>query len=183
MKERRSTSRGFCLPATFRPQGLATLSTVSSLRTRAGFVSRRQRSWDSPFGAFPSQEASATFPKRIDPPAVSPRGDAPTRGRDQPARPRLLGLDPPESPSRPDTFLAYRPPDAPLGFSLPGPTGEDLAAGFRPGSSHALSRAETRSTRPAPQSINRPPLGPARQTPKAPIGRDNPLRVLAPVRS
>lgn len=43
-----------CQPATFRPQGLVTLSTVYSLRTRAGFVSRRQRSWGSlPFEAFP----------------------------------------------------------------------------------------------------------------------------------
>jgi len=61
IRERRSTSHGLCLPATFRPQGLVTLSTASSLRTRAGFVSRRQRSWDSPFEAFPSREASARF--------------------------------------------------------------------------------------------------------------------------
>ncbi len=35
--------------ATFRPQGLATLSTVSSLGALVGSVSRRQRSWASPF--------------------------------------------------------------------------------------------------------------------------------------
>jgi hypothetical protein len=45
--------QGFPCPAQFRPQGLVTLSTAYSLRTRAGFVSHRQRSWDSPFGAFP----------------------------------------------------------------------------------------------------------------------------------
>jgi hypothetical protein len=56
LKDRRSTHRGFYLPATFRPQGLATLSTVFSLRTRAGLVSYRQRSWDSPFGAFSSRK-------------------------------------------------------------------------------------------------------------------------------
>jgi hypothetical protein len=37
--------------ATFRPQGLATLSTVFSLGALVGSVSRRQRSWASPFEA------------------------------------------------------------------------------------------------------------------------------------
>jgi hypothetical protein len=49
-------------PATFRPQGLATLSTAYSLRARAGFVSHRRRSWDSPYGAFPSRKVSGTLP-------------------------------------------------------------------------------------------------------------------------
>jgi hypothetical protein len=35
---------------------------VYSRRARAGFVSHRRRSWDSPFGAFPSQKVSAAFP-------------------------------------------------------------------------------------------------------------------------
>jgi hypothetical protein len=57
--DRRSTSRGLCLPATFRLQGLVTLLAVSSLRSLAGFVSHRRRSWDSPFGAFSSRKVSA----------------------------------------------------------------------------------------------------------------------------
>lgn len=61
-EERRSTSRGNSHPATFRPQGLDTLSTVCSLRSRAGFVSCRRRSWDSPFEAFPSAEGIRPFP-------------------------------------------------------------------------------------------------------------------------
>jgi hypothetical protein len=61
IRDRRSTLRGRYLPATFRPQGLITLSTVSSLRTRASLVSCRQRSWDSPFGAFPSRKVFARF--------------------------------------------------------------------------------------------------------------------------
>jgi hypothetical protein len=56
IRRRRSTCCGFCLPATFRPQGFLTLSTVSALRCRAGFVSRRRRSWDFPFGAFSSRK-------------------------------------------------------------------------------------------------------------------------------
>jgi hypothetical protein len=137
-KERRSTSRGLCLPATFRPQGLTTLSTVSSLRTRAGFVSRRQRSWDSPFGAFPSRKASAMFPTPIDPHAVPPHGDTLTQSQVQPVQPRLLGLLPSESPLQSGTCLARRLPDAPLGFSLSGHSSESLAVGFRPNSSHVL---------------------------------------------
>jgi hypothetical protein len=50
---RRSTYRRRSVPASFRPQGLNTLSTAYSLRIPAGPVSCRQRSWDSPFGAFP----------------------------------------------------------------------------------------------------------------------------------
>jgi hypothetical protein len=61
LRDRRSTLRGLASPATFRPQGLVTLSTVFSLRTRAGLVSCRQRSWDSPFEAFPSQKVPVRF--------------------------------------------------------------------------------------------------------------------------
>ena len=41
---------------------MATLLTVYSLRSRAGFVSHRQRSWDSPFGAFSSRKVSGVLP-------------------------------------------------------------------------------------------------------------------------
>jgi hypothetical protein len=62
LRNRRSASHGLCLPATFRLQGLATLLTAYSLRYRAGFLSHRQRSWDSPFGAFSSRKVSRPFP-------------------------------------------------------------------------------------------------------------------------
>ena len=62
-RDRRSTSRGLAAPATFRPQGLATLSAAYSLRARAGSVSHRRRSWDSPFGAFPSRKVSSVSPR------------------------------------------------------------------------------------------------------------------------
>ena len=61
MRIRRSTHRGRCLPASFRPQGLVTLSTVFALRIPVGFISHRQRSWDSPFGAFPPHKVSGRF--------------------------------------------------------------------------------------------------------------------------
>jgi hypothetical protein len=50
-----------CQPATFRLQGLITLLTACSRRDRAGLFSYQQRSWDSPFGAFPSHEVPAAF--------------------------------------------------------------------------------------------------------------------------
>jgi hypothetical protein len=61
LKDSRSTGRGPSLPATFRLQGLATLLTVFALESRAGSVSHRQRSWDSPFGGFLSQKVVAVF--------------------------------------------------------------------------------------------------------------------------
>jgi hypothetical protein len=129
MKDRRSTVRGFCLPATFRPQGLITLSAVSSLRSRAGFVSRQQRSWDSPFEAFSSRKVSGRY--RPEAPTYRfsrllsrRRSVGPVHG------PRFLGFDPCRSPSRPNVCLARQPPDAPLGFALPGPANERLDQDF-----------------------------------------------------
>jgi hypothetical protein len=58
----RSTRRGFCLPAGVRPQGLTTLSTGYALESRAGFISHRRRSWDSPFEAFSFGKVPPAFP-------------------------------------------------------------------------------------------------------------------------
>jgi len=68
-------------PSSVRLQGLVTLLTAYSLRARAGSFSHRQRSWDSPFGAFASRKVPATFPQQMHPPAVSPIGapDPPKR--------------------------------------------------------------------------------------------------------
>jgi hypothetical protein len=54
--------RAQAVPASFRLQGLVTLLAAYSRRARAGFVSHRRRSWDSPFGAFSSRKVSAAFP-------------------------------------------------------------------------------------------------------------------------
>jgi hypothetical protein len=55
-------SRAVPASATVRLQGLVTLWAVYALRARAGFVSHRRRSWDSPYGAFSSREVSRSFP-------------------------------------------------------------------------------------------------------------------------
>jgi hypothetical protein len=59
-------------------------------------------------------------------PGVFPAAEAPGR----PAGPRFLGFDPPESPLRPTTRLTHRPPDAPLGFALPGSAGDSRVPDF-----------------------------------------------------
>jgi hypothetical protein len=61
LRHSRSTHHESSRPATFRLQGLVTLLTGYSLESRAGFVSHRQRSWDSPFGGFLSRKISAAF--------------------------------------------------------------------------------------------------------------------------
>jgi hypothetical protein len=92
---------GFARPATFRLQGLATLLAAYSLRARAGFISHRRRSWDSPFGAFSSRKVPAAFPRRVDPHTVSPVGYPNAGAPGRPNRPRFLGFDPSGSPWRP----------------------------------------------------------------------------------
>jgi hypothetical protein len=47
--------------ARFRLQGLVTLLTAYSLESRAGFVSHRQRSWDSPLRRFNLPTGFAAF--------------------------------------------------------------------------------------------------------------------------
>jgi hypothetical protein len=149
---RRSTDRGLCLPATFRPQGLVTLSTVCSLRIRAGFVSHRPRSWDLPFGAFSSRKVSGPFPAgSTHLPLVRRYTQSRQAGRGRRGVPRFLGFDPSRSPLQTSLCLARRLPDAPLGFCSRGPAAAVLP-GFRPNSSHALLRPALPPTRGAPES-------------------------------
>jgi hypothetical protein len=76
MQASKVVSRRMCRSAAVRLQGLATLLTVSSLRCRAGFVSHRQRSWDSPYGAFSTRAALAAFPPKDDPHTVTPASNS-----------------------------------------------------------------------------------------------------------
>jgi hypothetical protein len=87
------------------PSGFSTLLTVLSRRNRAGYVSHRQRSWDSPFGAFPSRDGARCVSTRADPLADCSSGSQRrTWRRGRPGRPRLLGFDPCESPLRPPCY-------------------------------------------------------------------------------
>jgi len=146
---RRSTDRGFCRPATFRPQGLVTLATVFSLRIPAGFVSRRRRSWDSPFGAFASRKVSRVYSTRMDPPTLQPQGASAAEATNRLMWHGFLGFDPSESPSRSGLWLTCPPPVAPLGFALPRPAGENRAADFAATPLSCLAGAPPKgSTRP-----------------------------------
>jgi len=186
MKDRRSTCRGFCLPATFRPQGLATLSTVSSLRSRAGFVSHRQRSWDSPFEAFPSQGVL----ERLRPRAPTYRFPDPCSRRKRQAGRAGRGswaFTPLESPWQLITLLAPELLDAPLGFPLLGCSNASLARDF---ARAPLLHFAAHPTRPANVCF-RVSLGlrlaPLRRLSPTrwwePTSRSNPSRVCAPSRT
>jgi hypothetical protein len=87
----------FALPATFRPQGLVTLSAACSLRSLASFFSRRQRSWEVPLRSFLLPGGARAFPRERTHipfcPAVSP----PPKASARPDGSRFLSFDPPES--------------------------------------------------------------------------------------
>jgi hypothetical protein len=172
--------RGLCLPATVRPQGLATLSTAYALRTRAGFVSHRRRSWGLPFGAFPSRKVSSRF--RRDEPTYRLARQYFRRRSVEPAQRASVSGFLPSRESLADRHGVSTPTvGCSLGFSLPRHSGGGLA-GFSPA---LLSRAwldRPKSTAPAPQSLNRPPLGRFRKPTKfTGSAGGNPLRVFAPV--
>jgi len=121
----RSTVRGPSQPAKFRLQGLIALLTVSSLEIRAGFVSHRQRSWDSPFGGFLSREVSEAFqPGRTHLPLARRlfrrRSVRPAR------RASVSGFSPSEIALRSCGVLVRGPPAPPLGFPPSGFANEDL---------------------------------------------------------
>jgi hypothetical protein len=78
----------------------------------------------SPRGRYP--DVTARKRPRTVSPAVVPTAEATGRT----GRPRFLGFDPSESPSRSNVCLARQPPDAPLGFALLGPASLDLVRDF-----------------------------------------------------
>jgi hypothetical protein len=183
LRNPRSTHREPNQPATFRLQGLVTLLTVSSLGSRAGFVSHRQRSWDSPFGGFLSREVSAAFrPGRTRIPLAQRyfrrRSVRPAR------RASVSGFTPHESTLRPCGVLSRRSPAPPLGFAPLGLSCEDLDPDF---SESPLARlacpGDHSPDRSAPQSLSRPPPCLARPIPKYRTGRSSPYGVFAPARS
>jgi hypothetical protein len=169
----------------FRLQGLVTLLTVYSFRARVGSVSPRRRSWDSPFGVFPSRKVSAAFPPgSTHLPFRSPVSSSPKQTT-RPNQLRLLGFDPFESPSRSGVCLAHRVAGYSLGFC---PFQGILASALnRDFSQSPLSRflrplPEGRAGRRLRVSIG-PRLASSASGGESIRGRDSPLRVFAPVHS
>jgi hypothetical protein len=150
-------------PATFRLQGLITLLAAFSLRSRAGSLSHRQRSWDSPFGGPPPERYPVCYHPET-PTYRSPWQYSRRRSAGPARQGPVSGLCPFRK------FLATE-----WGFS-PSTTGASLGVrssralsrrpwtGFRPSSSHALCRRSDESPQPpAPQSLSQPSPGPFRQ--------------------
>jgi hypothetical protein len=81
-----------CRPAVFRLQGLVTLVAAYALRSLAGFISRRQRSWDLPFEAFTSQEVCERF--RSNAPTYRFAAMIPGASAEPTWLPRFLGFNP-----------------------------------------------------------------------------------------
>jgi hypothetical protein len=122
--------------ARFRLQGLTTLMTAYSLESRAGFVSHRRRSWDSPFGGFTSQEESKPF--GWEQPTCCWLAGNPEPKRQTVRHAPASGFMPPGSALRPYGFLSRQPPAPPLGFAPLGSACEDLDGDFSHVSSHTL---------------------------------------------
>jgi hypothetical protein len=86
-------------PATFRPQGLATLSTAYSLRAPAGLFSYRRRSWDSALRSFLLPKGTRRVSAMSEPAyRFSRRYSRPPKRMGRPNEPRFPGFHPFESP-------------------------------------------------------------------------------------
>jgi hypothetical protein len=153
---RRSTARGLAEPATFRPQGLATLSAAYSLRARAGLVSYRRRSWDSPFGAFSSHKVSTRL--RVEGPTYRFSCRCYRRRSSGPARQAAVsGLLPLRESLATGRGVSAPTAGCSLGFFPSRACWQWPGSGSRPASSHALrKRARGGARSPAPQSVDQP---------------------------
>jgi hypothetical protein len=142
-------------PAAFRPQGLITLSAACALRALAGSVSPRQRSWDSPCGAFSFRKVSARFRAGLTHVPFVPSVLPPPKRRAGPTGRGSWALTLPGVPGG-LTVFSHRPLDAPLGFALPGCASERLVRDFARTPPARFSRRPALPSAPAAsRSINR----------------------------
>jgi len=130
-------SRALPAPTTFRPQGLVTLSTAYSLRARAGFFSRRRRSWDSPFGAFSSRKVSRAFPHGRTHVPFDQSVLPPPKRWAGPTGPGFWALPLPRVPGG-RHMISASTTGCSLGLGPSRAYRQEPCPGFRPGSSHAL---------------------------------------------
>jgi hypothetical protein len=183
MRHRRYAFHGRCLPATFRLQGLATLLTVYSLRSRASFISHRQRSWDLPFGAFSSWKVTGRFRLgRTHVPFARRYTHTPKCGG-RLDKPQFLGFDPSESPVATRRVFSTPTAGCSLGLDPSRAADRNLDRDF---AQSPLTRFSTRLT-PRRRRL-RVSIGPcstpsARLTEAIRVRMKNPHRVSAPSRS
>jgi hypothetical protein len=161
-------SRALPGPATFRLQGLATLLAAYSRRAPAGSVSHRQRSWDPPFGAFPSRKVSGAFPPGSTHMPFSPAGIPAARSGGPAQRTAAPGFLPFRESLATVRVLARRSLAAPLGFALPGSSSGSLARVFAQAPPARFRGDDPCGPCPsAPRSIDQLPPAPARTTRQA----------------
>jgi len=183
IQPRGSTLRGRCLPALFRPQGLATLSTAYAPRSLAGSFSHRQRSWDSPSELSPHAGYSSVSTRKH-PPTV-PSDVVPNHRSSRPARRTAVpGFCPlRESSDRQTRYERANNRMLPWVSPSWGLQAEDLSRNFAqlpPTCFPNTASYGPMST--APRSISRPSPRPA-QLSRSKTGSGNPFRVLVPSRS
>jgi hypothetical protein len=154
IKPRGSTARGFCLPATFRPQGLVTLSAAYSPRGPAGSI----YAGGAP-GLRPSELALAKgtrtllhgsthipfCPQMRRPPQRTPGSNGS----------RFLGFDPWASPCRARRRLTCWSRGSSLGLFPSRASQRSPGSGFRRNSSRVLADREPKLGPGAPQSLDR----------------------------
>jgi hypothetical protein len=180
-------TRGLPHPATVRLQGLVTLLTAFARRGRARLVSSRQRSWDSPFGAFSSQKVADAFPHRSDPHTVSPVG-VPEPHKATWTGPTSRGSWALTLPEVPGDKAGISSPAAgcSLGFPLSGQSSASLASDSAPAPPACFAGHQPYDQQPAGTSESQSalawphPLSPGRSRTD---GRGNPHRVLTPGKS
>jgi len=137
IRHSRSTCRGPSQPATFRLQGLVTLLTACSLESRAGFISHRRRSWDSPFGGFLSRRDPRPFDREK--PAYRWLSGNSAARRVRPARRASVSRFMPGGIAlRLHSVLGRQPPAPPLGFAPLGSLLRRPCPGLLRNSSHVL---------------------------------------------
>jgi len=159
--------------------------TAYALRSRAGFVSHRQRSWDSPFGAFFLAKGTRAITARMSPSAVLPSGDTSTRGTGPARSAAAFGISPfreslaiRQSVSPPARWmlpwvLAFQGPSS---TALPEPSPGLLSRALQTWRLLALPAGA-----PEYRSAFDPPL--RLLAPKHPGGRSSPRRLCAPAQS
>ena len=130
IRNRRFTSRGpkpaRCVPPSgfgYPRDGLHPSSPCPPCFMRAALLGFTLRS-------FLLTEGWLNVSVQTNPLTVWPHGMPAAEAASPPAGRRFLGFDPSESSSRPTVWLARRPPDAPLGFALPGLVDGDLFPDF-----------------------------------------------------
>jgi hypothetical protein len=122
---------------------------------------------------------------RMGPPTVQPAVAPAAEALGRPNRPQFLGFDPSRSPLRSDGGLARRSPDAPMGLTLLGSSGESLDRDFaRSPLTHFAGPTTSRRTHRCPRvSISSRSASSAAPYLSTGNGQDDPSRVPAPARS